>query len=478
MKFADWNIIYLVGIKGVAMTAIAQLLHDAGKTVMGCDVDEDFVTQEKLAELGIDIDSGFSHPIPDSVDGVIYTAAHGGEENAVVSSAKIQNLPVLSHAEALAELFNAKKDRVAVCGVGGKSTVSAMISWIFEGLQKDVSYSVGVGEIIGLGRSARWTESSSTFVTEADEYATNPEAVKRGANIVPRFFYFSPTIIVATHISYDHPDVYPDFDHTLVVFQDFFGSLSSSGLAVVNSNDLKYVPKKYQKTAKTVGTDDTATMRYAMRPEETHAGTTAATLIYDGKEYALKLKVPGTYNVENAAFAILTCQLLGISIEDAIGQLESFKSTKRRFESHGIKNDVTYYDDYAHHPDEIKAAVSALGQWYPDAPKIVAFQPHTYSRTQTLLHEFSHVLGQVENLLLLDIFASARETDNKSISIQDLKKAIVARQTTDQNSQKRSVTIVSDYTELASHLESVEPGSIVLTLGAGDIYKVHDLILG
>ncbi len=456
------------------MTALAQLLVDAGKTVLGCDVAEEFVTQEKLTELGITIDFGFSHQIPNSVDGVVYTAAHGGEENPVVTAAKSQSIPIFSHAEALAELFNAKSERVAVCGVGGKSTVSAMIAWIFEGMKNDVSYSVGVGEIVGLGRNARWTESSKTFITEADEYASNPEAVKRGADIVPRFSYFSPTIIVATHIRYDHPDVYSDFKETLSVYHEFFESLTPPEIAIVHNTDVSYLPKKYQNTAKTIGTDESATMRFVVHPTETYAGTTAATLIYEGNEYALKLKVPGTYNVENAAYAVLTCHFLGIEIEDAISQLESFNSTKRRFEFHGVKNGSTYYDDYAHHPEEIKAAITALDQWYPDAPKVIAFQPHTFSRTQSLLHEFSHVLSQVENLVLLDIFASARESDAKTISIQDLKTAIEDRQT--QELFPTAITVVANYTELASHLHMLEPGTIVLTLGAGDIYKVHDLI--
>ncbi|MFZ1721969.1 MAG: Mur ligase family protein, partial [Microgenomates group bacterium] len=348
MKLADWHSFYLVGIKGVAMTALAQMLRDMGKHVEGCDVEEEFVTQKILTNLSISIHIGFEHSIPTNTDCVIYTAAHGGISNKIVKSAIDQEMPTFSHAEALGFLFNDKEKRIAVCGVGGKSTVSAMISWVLAKELPTISYSVGVGEIIGLGRNAQWSENSTVFVAEADEYATNPEAVKNGEAIVPRFSYLNPTLLVCTHIRFDHPDVYTNFEHTLQTFHDFFHRIPDPQNIIVSEADAELLPPEISKNAQTVGISTSASLRFQIDFKKTKADNTYATILFKNQEYLLKLAVPGSFNIENAAFAILACVSMGISVEKAISHLESFNSTKRRFEFHGEKLGTLYYDDYAH----------------------------------------------------------------------------------------------------------------------------------
>ena len=210
MSILDYNNFFLVGIKGVAMTAIAQILIDAKKRVSGSDVEENFVTQDILKKLNIDILNGFETEIPKDTDYVIYTAAHNGPFNPQVIAAKKKNIPALSQAEVLAKFFNLKKG-IAVCGVEGKSTVSAMIAWILEITGRNPSFSIGVGNIPGLNKTAKWDQDSDLFVSEADEYVIDPSCIERHEKIIPRFSFLKPFTTVCTNLKFDHPDVYKDF---------------------------------------------------------------------------------------------------------------------------------------------------------------------------------------------------------------------------------------------------------------------------
>lgn len=470
MSLLDYNNFYLVGIKGVAMTSMAQLLIDAGKTVSGCDLEEDFVTQKILDTLKLQIDVGFENTLSETIECVIYTAAHTGKFNPVVLQAEEKNIPVFSHAQAQADLCNQKKG-VAVCGVGGKSTVSAMISWIFEKTNHNPSFAVGVGNIPGLEVTAKWRQDSEYFIAEADEYVTDPSAPKRGEAITPRFSYLFPTITVCTNLKFDHPDVYEDFEHTKEIFFQFFNQIHPDGTLILNYEDVIHNPTTSAQKVITFGRNSEADFSYTFLPQNQQPGKTTAILQYKKDEYQLQLQVPGEYNVQNALSAIAACTVAGISIEASIQSLESFASTQRRFENCGIKNGVQYYDDYAHHPNEIKSAILALNSWYPEHKKIVVFQPHTFSRTKQLLHEFIHSFKNAEEVYLLDIFASARESFDSSISSDDIVTGIT------QNYPNITTQNLHDNDELAQFLQKVsQPNTVVITLGAGDIYKVHDMI--
>jgi UDP-N-acetylmuramate--alanine ligase len=478
----NYNNFYLVGIKGVAMTSMAQLLVDANKKVSGADVEEEFVTQAILNKLNLKIDFGFNHQIPEGVDCVIFTAAHNGQFNPLVIKAQEKDIPTYSHATAQADLFNQKKG-IAVCGVGGKSTVSAMISWIFEKNNLKSSFAVGVGNIPGLEKTAQWNEDSEYFIAEADEYVTDPSAPKRDEEITPRFSFLKPFTTVCTNLKYDHPDVYKDFDHTKEMFFKFFNQIDSSGYLVINYEDLVHNPTTSAKNIVTFGKNTLADFSYIFEPSQQKPGVTIATILNSknsklskNNTYHLALKVPGEYNVQNALAAIVACSTANISIEQSVLALKSFNSTQRRFESCGTKNGVVYYDDYAHHPNEIKSAISALNNWYKDQKKIVVFQPHTYSRTKQLLHEFIHSFKSADEVYFLDIFASAREDKDLTVSTDDIVKGI------QKIYPEIKVKNLHTINELAKFLTSINPNSndesdtVVLTLGAGDIYKVHDKI--
>ncbi len=468
--FSSFSHCYLVGIKGVAMTSLAELLVDVGIKVSGCDVAEDFVTAEALCTLDISITSGFDHTIPETVDCVIYTAAHQGKQNSIVQQAQTNNIQIYSQAEALG-IFSAQKETIAVCGVGGKSTVSAMVTWVLEKLGDKPSYSVGVGSIVGLPKTGRWNQQSRYFVVEADEYVTNPEEVKVGKDGIPRFSFLHPSHCICTNIHFDHPDVYKTVEQTHAVYQAFFTKVPNSGTIICNRKDRDLVLPATKSKVVSFGSIGECDYLALYHVDTSKAGVTQAEVVYDKKRHSFKLQVPGRYNVENAVATITLCHQLGYEINDITKALSSFASTQRRFENKGIKDSITYYDDYAHHPSEISAVLNALTDWYPTVPCIIAFQPHTFSRTKELFTEFVLALSNAPQLILLDIFASARENFDDTVSSKALAAAI------EEQNPERQVVVVPNYQELAKYLNTHAPkGSVILTIGAGDIYKVHELL--
>lgn len=472
MNILNFSNFYLVGIKGVGMATMAELLSDAGKNVSGCDLAEDHVTKPTLDRIGARIDTGFEQPLPEGTDCVIYTAAHQGNENPMVKLALNGGLTAVSHAEALGSLFNQKKG-IAVCGVGGKSSTSAMLAWIFEKTQRDISYAVGVAKINGLEQTGKWSDTSEYFIAEADEYAANPSAVKNGAEIVPRFSYLNPFITVSKQIVWDHPDVYRDFNHTLEVFSKFFSQIDSQGTLILPSEERS---KSIKTTAQDIwdyGNSDSAMFLAEYERANSIDGKTIGTL-QDPKaqiKHRVELQVPGRFNFDNAVSAIIAAYAAGVPMDESIAALKSFTSTKRRFEKVNTLDGIVYYDDYAHHPLEVKASIEALNDWYPDKRKLVIFQPHTFSRTRELFDEFVASLATAEELVLTDIFASAREAADPNTSSQQLVDAIKAL---NPDAKIHFAPSVADAAEFCK--KSLMSGDICLTLGAGDIYKLHNML--
>lgn len=270
------------------MTSLAQLLLDAGKKVRGSDVAEDFPTKIQLDRLHLPVDTSFPTPLPSDIDCVIYTGAHHGQHNPQVEWAKANNIPTITHAQALASFFN-QKQGVAVCGVGGKSTISAMITWILNSLHLNPSFSVGVGNIPGLEKTGAWTDSPY-FIAEADEYVEDPSVDQ--SEIVPRFSYLQPSITVCPNLRFDHPDVYRDFDHTKAVFKTFFQQTRDA--LIVNADDpvLLDLAKQTHKKVITFGENEGADFRLIGYTAK--AGETQTIFEHKGTAYAFKLTIPGS----------------------------------------------------------------------------------------------------------------------------------------------------------------------------------------
>jgi UDP-N-acetylmuramate--alanine ligase len=363
-----------------------------------------------------------------------------------------------------------------VCGVGGKSTTSAMITWIFSQLNIPISFSVGVGNIPGLEKTGQWNKESKFFVAEADEYVIDPNAPHNHETIVPRFSFLQPSIIVCTQLAFDHPDVYRDFEHTQKVFLDFFEQLKPHGHLIIDADQQVLVNLAKQLLQErpdislhSFGKSTSSTLR--LNDISYKDGVLHSSIEVDEKSIPLTLKVPGEHNALNASAACLVVGMNGIPLDKATHALASFQSTQRRFEYKNNVNNTIFYDDYAHHPRELEVVIKTLNDMYPDREIYLAFQPHTFSRTKALFEEFVQALGQAKNVILTEIFASAREQSDPSVSSKLLVESI------QQQYPKVNITYVPNLEELTLFCQEKLPsGSVFMTAGAGDIYKIHDKI--
>ncbi len=468
--------VHLTGIKGVAMTALAQCLVDLGKIVTGSDLPEKFVTAKQLEKLAVEIFVGFdAATVPPSTQLLIYTGAHQGQANPQVVEAKRRNLPVLSHAQALG-LFMDQKKSISVCGTGGKSTTSAMIAWILSVAKNKPSFAVGVGNVTNLDRTGSYETSGEWFVAEADEYAVDPTSDHR-----PRFIFQHPSIIACTSLNFDHPDIYPTFDDMLRTFEALFTSaqtvfLNADAQALETLGTTLQGSATKKNTVIRVGFQASADVR--LENFATGTGKTTFELVEPSAQettstpVTIELKIPGKHNATNAALAFLVCRQVGIDQEIILQALRQFSGTMRRFEFKGTYTGMQCYDDYAHTPEEITATIQALREWEPHKRIVVAFQPHTYSRTKALFDGFVQALSLADQLVVLDIFASSREAVDPSVSSQLLVEAIQAQRPELDVHRESTPDTLATYIPTFSH----SPDTVFIALGAGDIYTVFDTL--
>ena len=443
LPFQNSTQFHLVGIKGVAMTALTQCLLDLGKQVTGSDVEEDFVTKHLLDTFHVPVKIGFhANNISEQTNYVVYTGAHQGKENPEVIEAIKRGIPVLSHAEALGLLMHHKRG-VAVCGVGGKTTTTAMLAWILELASQHPSYAIGVGNVANLQRTGAYHTESEWFIVEADEYATDP-----GHDNTPRFMHLNPEIIICTRVAYDHPDIYPSFEATQDAYLKFFAKLPQNGTLVIPEEVVHLFGERLTILQKEKG---------------------FSVLTFAQPDPAIDLKIPGEYNRMNAQAALLAAKHIKIPQEQVLAALAQFSGTMRRFEHLGSVGSIERYDDYAHHPDEITAVLRSLKEKYPKSTKIVLFQPHTYSRTLSLLNEFSQCFTDADQVYLLDIFASAREKENPGVSSDML--AELMKKQGKQAENLKTLPLAAEKLNA-----TLKPGDVFITLGAGDVYHVHSMI--
>ncbi len=454
--------IHLVGVKGVAMTSLVQSLIDMGIHVTGSDVSEDFITKGLLSTLKVSVYVGFKKEhITNDIDLVIYSGANNGSSNIEVIAADELHIPTMPHAKALGILMEGKQS-IAVCGVGGKTTTSSMLSWIFEEAQLSPSYSVGVGDILKLHKTGRYVKTSKWYIAEADEYAIDPVKDKR-----PRFIYQYPYITICTNLVFDHPDIYKTFDDTVRVYKEFFNNIETGGVLIVNGDDEALVTLSNESTVSVITVGEHASCAYRILDVSMQNKVTKATLVHDNEEITIELSIPGLYNVKNACYAYVAASIAGVPKEKILTSLQSFKGTLRRFEDKGQVNDIQFYDDYAHHPSEIVSVLGALRSWEEGKRIVCVFEPHTYSRTKSLLKEFATALSGADEVILLDIFASARESKDESITSDMLRDEIVKLG----GNCKNLHTTTEASTYLLKHLNTFD---VCITVGAGDVFTIHN----
>lgn len=465
--------IHFVGIKGIAMTALALWANDRGIAVTGSDVKTEFPSDSMLKNAGIAVSSGFSSThINDSAkpDLVIYTGAHEGVDNIEVKTAIARGIPILSHGMALG-LAMVGKSQITVAGSHGKTTTSAMIATILTHAGYDPSYAIGCGEIFGLGKPGHCGKGEF-FVAEGDEYVTD-----KSHDDTPRFLWQTPEVLVVTNIGFDHPDVYASLSDVQHAFVRLQKKLTGMKTTVVNADDPSSTV--LYPSGKTVSFGTTSSADYQVvdiSNREMTTGTTkerrsAFTLKHKGKTVeAFILNVAGKHNALNAAAAGIACHAIGLSWKQITNGLCSFYGTKRRFEKIGEAQGILYYDDYAHHPDEIRATTVSARSWFLGRRLICVFQPHTYSRTKALLADFAKSFSNCDVVVLTDIYASAREHDTMGITGKTLVSEV--------SKHHKDVRYAPDANAVYKALKNmIHDNDVVFFMGAGDIYNWEKIIV-
>ncbi|MFH0863638.1 MAG: UDP-N-acetylmuramate--L-alanine ligase [Candidatus Gottesmanbacteria bacterium] len=457
-----YKYIHFIGIKGVAMTALAIVAKEQGSKVTGSDIDEDFPTKEILEKYKIKSSLGFSREnIKGKPDLVIVTGAHQGMNNPEAQAAKNLGLKVLMHAQALSEFINGKKC-LAIAGNHGKTTTAAILAHILVKANLDPSFAIGCGQIKSLS-SPGHAGRGDYFVVEADEYITDPNQ-----DPTPRFLWLKPEIAIITNIDFDHPDVYKNIDHICQSYASFCEKIVPDGLLIANIDNqcVRNILKQVNCKVITYGFSPSAEYQiqrvYAI---EGHTWFHILSRKLDIGQFSLA--IPGKFNVANALAASVAANYIGISWDKIKEALSTYEGTMRRFEKIKELNGAIFYDDYAHHPDQIKNTLQAARSWYPDKKIICIFQPHTYSRTKALFSEFARSFSDADEVIITDIYSSAREKPDPTVSSQLLSVEV--------GKYHPKVRYIAGIDKIANYLQTyLQTGNIIITMGAGDIYKLHN----
>lgn len=463
--------IHFVGIKGVGMTPLAIIAKQAGIKVSGCDINEKFITDESLEKERIKPLVEFSTSHIENVDLVITTGAHGGYDNPEVKEAKKRSIPVWTQGQAVGEfmkgeLFGRNFEGVSISGSHGKTTTTAMIATVLKESGLDPSFLIGTGNVPFLNSNGHFGKGKF-FVAEADEYATEPKYDK-----TPKLLWQKPRIAVITNIEYDHPDMYETIDDLRKAFLSFVEGIAAEGLVIacIDDEQTRQLIKECKFKVITYGFSanaDFTIVRVSIDAQKmffwvNNRGTNLG---------EFTLSVTGEHNALNALASIITCLELGLSIDAIKKGLIKFAGTRRRFEFiRNLESGAMVYDDYAHHPTEIKKTLSAFKKTFKDKKILCIFQPHTYSRTKKLFDQFVYSFSQVDELVLLDIYPSLREEKDLSVSSLLLKNKI--------SNFFGNVTQFSNLTDVVKYVDQKKLDSewIVLTMGAGDVYKIGEMI--
>jgi len=444
--------IHFVGIGGVGMSGLARILLGFGVPVSGSDVVESPTVLE-LRELGADVKIGHAaENLPAAADLLVYSSVINAENPEYAEAAK-RGVRIIPRAELLA-LMMAECRGIAVAGAHGKTTTTGMLGTVFMHCEQDPTIIIG-GFLPGIGANARWG-SGEFMIAEADESDGS-------------FLLLPPEIVVVTNVENDHLDFYGTMDKLISAFDQFIHQIPPHGLAIldVDSPIVADFVRSGRRPYVTYGIDNTDALYRAVDIKYVGMGTVSK--IYRGTDYLgeLKLNVPGKYNLSNALGTIATAHTLGLDAKEIIAGLEKFTGTGRRFELLGKNRagDIEVYDDYAHHPTEI-AAVLAASKELNYKRIIGVFQPHRFTRTALLHEEFVRCFDDTDVLILNEIY-SAFEAPIDGIGSRMLIPGIKAR-------GKDVRYAATDQDVIEQLLEIIEPGDLVLIMGAGNIRRTGE----
>ncbi len=443
--------IHFIGIGGVGMSGIAEVFHNLGYVISGSDIAEGAMVRH-LRGLGMTIHLGHNESNIDNVHVVVVSTAID-EDNPEILAARAQRIPIVRRAEMLAELMRFRRG-IAIAGTHGKTTTTSLVASVLGHGNIDPTYVIG-GKLNSDASHSR-LGLSDYLVAEADESDAS-------------FLYLQPMMAIVTNIDQDHLSTYEgDFERLKQTFVEFLHHLPFYGLAVLCIDDpvVREIMDEVARPILTYGESEDADVR--ITAIEARGAKTSFSLILPNESEALdiELNLTGKHNVLNATAAIGIAWELEVSRDDVKTALAKFSGIGRRFQItenvQVAKGHVMHIDDYGHHPNEIKATVEGTRQAWPGKRLVVVFQPHRYTRTRDLFEDFSQVLSEVDQLVLLDVYP-AGEKHIKDADGRALARSIRVR-------GKIDPVFVEDLSALAETVETVlEDGDIFLTLGAGSI---------
>ena len=446
--------IYFIGIGGISMSGLAEILASRGHQVSGTDVKETAVTKH-LQSLGIHINFGHrAENITDDITLVVYTAAIH-DDNPELRAAHEKGIRIMDRAHLLGQIMDEYHDSVAVSGTHGKTTTTSMVSEILLAAEKDPTITVG-GILPTIGSNLR-IGNSPYFVAEACEYFDS-------------FLQFNPFIAIILNVESDHLDYFKTLENIRRSFHAFAQRVPDKGLLVISEkiDHVEELTDGLTCHVETFGLSEKANWRAENIVHEAD-GRNSFDVYHNSAFFTtIHLHIPGEHNITNALAAIGASAFLGAAPDDCVKGLHHYTGTERRFQLKGKKDGITVIDDYAHHPTEIKAALAAAQNVQHNTTWCV-FQPHTFSRTRFLFDEFGEAFGDADEIIIADIFA-ARETDDGTVS---------AAQLADRIAQTgKSARYVGDFAAIEAYLrEHCKSGDLLMTVGAGDVYKIGENFL-
>jgi len=451
MKFRKINDIYFVGIGGIGMSGIAELLHNLNFNISGSDLSNN-ENVNRLRKLGIDITIGHNERnIKTTIDAVVYSSAIPNNNPEIVY-AKKWKIPIIRRAEMLGELISVKETSIAVGGTHGKTTTSSMVGTILSHAKKDPTLVVG-GLVHNLDTNTK-LGSGDIIVVEADEFDRS-------------FLALKPTIAIITNLELEHVDCYQGLEDLQDSFTRFCKSVPFYGeiIACIDSPALREIIPKIERPMTTYGRSRDAAYRAKNLQFKAEKSTYS---VFRSEECLgdIELNVPGEHNVLNSLAAVVLGLEMGLSFQNIKNGIMRYKGVRRRFDIKGSLNNILIVDDYAHHPSEIKATInSAKTGW--DRRVIAVFQPHLFTRTKEFFKQFAEALKIADIVIISEIYG-AREKPINGVTSELIFLEL-------QKKMQNNCILLSNLNELEKTLDRIiVPGDLLLTMGAGDIWRYNE----
>lgn len=458
----NYKKVYIIGIEGAGTSALAVMYRQMGCEVLGSDEGDHFFGN-LLEKNEIEVFDEFSKKNIDSdVELIVYSTSIK-EENEELKFARKKNFKTLSYPEAVAELFNEKMG-IAVCGTHGKTTTTAILASELKDLELSPSAIVG-------SRVINWDGSSISgegdyFVIEADEYQNKLQ-------------YYSPYAAILTSVDYDHPDFFKDFEEYKKVFNEFVSKIPKHGLLVYYNDSRDVVDVSKNATCKKVSYGFLSDSDYKIDNIESKPSTLNPNLSTQKFEIFFKneslgvfeTELPGKHNILNIVATVAMCYELNLDLNKIKRAIASFRGTARRFQFIGEQKGAILIDDYAHHPEEIKTTLEAAREMFDNKKIIVIFHPHSYSRTEALLSEFSQSFVNADELMILDIYGSVRE-DSGGVSSADLVSLV------NKYAPGKAINIHTIEDVVGDLKNRLNSNQVIISMGAGDVWRVTHMLAG